>query len=353
MDKYCAIGLMSGTSLDGLDIAYCEFLKENDRWTFEIKNAETVSYSTELAQELAKSTLLDALQLSLLHKRLGRLMGQEVKRFCQEHHLKPDFVSSHGHTVFHQPQHGLTLQIGDGFELMVNSGLPVINDFRSLDVALGGQGAPLVPIGDQLLFQDYDYCLNLGGIANISFVKNRQRIAFDVCAANMVLNTLANLLGKPYDDEGSIARTGVKDEKLFERLNKLDFHQQAAPKSLGLEWVREYIFPLLDQSSTSIENKLCTFSHHIAYQIGQIDRHTKGSMLVTGGGAYNQFLIELIQAELAPACKVAVPDHTTIQFKEALIFAFLGVLRMRGEVNTLASVTGASKDSSGGVLYRI
>jgi anhydro-N-acetylmuramic acid kinase len=355
MKTYKVIGIMSGTSLDGLDLAYCHFIKEQDLWNFEILKAETIEYDAGRRDGLTKIMEKSALDITLLHASLGSFIGKEVALFIKKHSLTPDFVSSHGHTIFHQPSKSVTLQIGSGAHLSAGCGLPVVCDFRSLDVALGGQGAPLVPIGDKLLFSDYEFCLNLGGIANISFEYHKKRIAFDICPVNIVLNQLALSLGHPFDEGGLLAKKGKVNNDLLKLFNAADFYKQAYPKSLGKEWVDKNIFPLLQASKISVEDKLCTFCEHIAVQINAVITNaglsSSSKLLITGGGAFNQFLINRIKALSSGKVNVAVPDKNTIMFKEALIFAFLGVLRVRNEVNCLSSVTGASKDNMGGALY--
>lgn len=356
-DRYEVIGAMSGTSLDGLDLAYCLFERTREGYSFSIREAQTIPYPAAWQHRLASLVTASALELQEAHVELGRYMGQEVKKFIDTHALMPELLSSHGHTIFHQPAKGFSLQIGEGYQLMLHSGCRVVNDFRSLDVALGGQGAPLVPVGDELLFSAYDFCLNLGGIANVSGRNEGTRLAFDICPVNMVLNQLARRKGLAYDEGGRLAVSGTEDQALLQTLNSLDFYQEKGPKSLGFEWVAATAFPLLEQSKLPIESLLNTFCRHIAQQIRfsiatLASPGKKQKMLVTGGGAYNSFLISLISEELASlGIEVIVPDNQLVEFKEALVFAFLGVLRIRQEVNCLASVTGAKQDSCGGILY--
>jgi len=352
-ENYNVIGLMSGTSLDGLDIVFATFFYSTDnQWIFEVKAAKTVAYSSELEIQLANAKKLSGVDLMLLSNHLGQFFGEQVNRFITENKIEKQTitcVASHGHTVFHQPEKKLTTQIGNGAVIASITQLPVVNDFRSMDVALGGHGAPLVPIGDKRLFSNYDYCINIGGIANVSFEQNQQRIAFDVCPANIVLNKLANGQGKSFDDGGKIAKRGSVNEKLFHQLNALSFYQQQPPKSLGSEWIEKNIFPLFSSAESSIEDKLCTMVEHIAYQLSLIFKEKNKSVLVTGGGAFNTFLMERIKSYTT--CNVVVPEKRLVEFKEALIFAFLGVLRMRNEINCLASVTGAKQDNIGGSVY--
>jgi anhydro-N-acetylmuramic acid kinase len=348
MKNYKVIGLMSGTSLDGVDLAYCEF-SFGRKWNFKIICSETVDYTPEWIARLSALTDSGASTLARTHIEYGRYLGKLATDFIHKYDLSPEFISSHGHTIFHQPEKGFTLQIGDGNSISATTGLPVIFDFRSLDVALGGQGAPLVPIGDRLLFSEYDHCLNLGGIANISYEHAGKRIAFDICPVNMALNFLVSFSGYTYDNNGSMASRGQIDPSLLYNLNQLDFYKIKPPKSLGREWVNHHFLPLMSENSFQIENKLRTVAEHIAAQIAKVvNALPMGKMLVTGGGAKNDFLIGLIKSKINS--DLVIPDPEIIDFKEALIFAFLGVLRWRGEINTLSSVTGASKDSCGGIL---
>ncbi len=352
--QYSAVGLMSGTSLDGLDIACCRFELQNNTWSYQILEAETLPYSMKWQQRLANLDRKDAPEFAKTDSDYGHLLGNLTKKFIARHQLEPDFIASHGQTIFHQPENRLTTQIGKGAAIAAETGLPVVCDFRSTDVARGGQGAPLVSIGDKLLFPAYDYCLNLGGIANISFDRNGVRIAYDICPANMVLNTLAKKIDHPFDRDGKLAAEGTIHMQLLDQINQLPFYHQQPPKSLGKEWVELNINPLLDplirDPASGIRDLLHTFCEHIAIQIGKNtgqDRVNK--LLITGGGALNKYLIERIRHHASP--QVVIPDLQTVQFKEALIFAFLGLLRWRKEVNCLSSVTGAKKDSVGGAIY--
>jgi len=341
---------MSGTSLDGLDIAFCAFKKRGTRWEYHIIDAETIPYSEAWRTRLATLEHVPAYDFVATDIEYGHLLGQLTKNFMQRHELRPDFIASHGHTVFHQPGLKITAQIGRGSAIAAETGCTVISDFRSLDVALGGQGAPLVPIGDQLLFSDFEFCLNLGGFANISFNQGGKRIAFDICPVNMVLNNLAEKLGAPFDRDGLFARQGKIIPEFLNPLNALPFYSAPPPKSLGKEWVVNNILPLIPTGSLSVHDLLATYCEHIAIQVASATPgNHQHQVLVTGGGAFNRFLTERIQYHLEP--QMVIPDNLAINFKEALIFAFLGVLRLRNEINCLKSVTGASADSSGGAIY--
>ena len=342
---------MSGTSLDGLDIAYCNFVFQNNKWNYTIIYAETIKYNDLWKQKLLALETADALTFQQANIEYGNYLGQRVSDFIVKNNIKADFVSSHGHTIFHQPEKKLTVQIGAAAAIASKCKLTVVNDFRTMDVALGGQGAPLVPIGDKLLFPDYDFCLNLGGFSNVSYEYNNKRIAFDICPVNIVLNSICKSLGKEYDDEGKIARTGMLSTYLLNELNSIGYYKQVAniPKSLGKEWVLKNIYPIINQYEIEANDLLHTFCEHIAIQISKALSHLpKGKMLVTGGGVYNTYLIERIQ-KLCPH-QIIIPDKNIIEYKEAMLFAFLGVLRMRNEINCLQSVTGASKDNCGGSI---
>ena len=341
---------MSGTSLDGLDVVFTHFKKDGEKWTYQIRYVESYPYSEEWREKLRGSYYQTAEGIAALDAEYGRYLGTQVKRFAEKHNLAAvDFVASHGHTVFHRPDIGYNLQIGHGAHLHAASGFKVICDFRTLDVAFGGQGAPLVPIGDKLLFGEYGYCLNIGGFANVSFDDdNGKRIAYDLCPANYCLNRLMRTHGQEYDKDGLTARVGKVNEKLFDALNALEYYHRRAPKSLAQEWVDANVMPLVEQCPDVFENKIATLTEHAACQIARPFK--KGaSVLVTGGGAYNIFLLE--RALHYGDFRWIKPDNMVIDFKEALIFAFLGLRRAERLPNCLQSVTGASHDVVSGQMY--
>ncbi len=351
---YTVIGLMSGTSLDGLDITCCKFENKEGLWSFSILYTNAIEYTDYLKNKLKNAIHLNTVDLLAFHNEYGNWLGKQVKKFIAQNNLTVDFVASHGHTVFHQPEIGVTYQIGSGQHLANASGQKVICDFRTNDVNLGGQGAPLVPIGDQLLFGTYDFCLNLGGISNISFTMEGKRIAYDISPANMLLNYICATIGKTYDKGGEIARTGTLNKYVLDTLNNLDYYKLPFPKSLGYEWFIKKIVPIIDATPDTAQNLLHTAVHHIATQITFAITDTKSknaSLLVTGGGAKNDFLIKVLQQKLEYSTTVIVPSEEIIDFKEALIFAFMGVLRDKNEINCLKSVTGARIDSSSGVIF--
>lgn len=349
-----AIGLMSGTSLDGVDICLCEFSREGEKWHFDILQTDALPYPHQWQQRLYYDEKLFAGKLLELDHEYGVYLGDLIRDFLNTHNLSPadiDLISSHGHTLFHQPELGYTYQIGNGPELYASLGIPVVCDFRRQDVALGGQGAPLVPIGDRLLFSEYEACLNLGGFSNISYPTKNGRIAFDICPVNFVLNKLASELGYDYDYQGLLASKGSVKPTLLQDLDALEYYTQKPPKSLGAEWASTHILPLIERIDLNTFDKLRTYSEHVATQIARVlnDNHIT-SCLLSGGGTHNTHLVSLIQNKTN--CKLTVPSKEIIDFKEALIFGFMGVLRWQHSTNVLASVTGASRDHSSGIVYQ-
>lgn len=346
-DKYFVIGVMSGTSLDGLDLVYVSI--DASDWNFEILESLTLPYTNKWFDALKTSVNLDLDAIKDLDKKYTVYLAEALNQFIKKHTITElDFISSHGHTVLHQPENGLTYQIGNLSNLSSMTGQKVICDFRVQDVKLCGQGAPLVPIGDRLLFGDYSYCLNLGGFANISFENNNKRIAYDICPANIVLNHYCESINLKYDDKGKMASQGFIHSDLLKDLNSLNFYTLKHPKSLGLEWVKAEIFPLIASYDISITDILRTFIEHIAVQITSELKSDK-SLLITGGGAFNDFLISRIEA--LSSCDIVIPSDAIVNYKEALIFALLGVLKDRGEINCLSSVTGAPHNHSSGRIF--
>lgn len=350
--KTTAIGLMSGTSLDGLDIAFCQFILDKGKWTFELLNSESIKYPDSLTIELKNALEFDEFQLMKLHNTLGKKFGQWTNEFIHKNKIKPDLIASHGHTIFHDPKNNYTLQIAYGNEICKLTKTETISDFRSTNVALNGQGAPLVPIGDKLLFDEYDLCLNLGGIANMSYSEKGKRLAYDICTCNMLLNHLANKEGLEFDDGGNLARTGNLISELLNVLNENMYYLSNGPKSIGLEWFNENIKSIIDKNNESTKDLLNTSCIHISNQISiAINKHSNRSkkVLITGGGAHNYFLIEKLKENIN--CEIIIPSNEIINYKEAIIFAFMGVLRKLNIDNVLSSVTGSSKNHSAGIIY--
>lgn len=348
MEPIIGLGIMSGTSLDGLDLCLTSFERGVGGWQYKILDAKTVQYSSSMRERLVSIFNANALDLVLFENEYGRFIGSLAKEFISKHDDKPSFIASHGHTIFHQPAIGMTKQIGSGAEIAAITGITTVCDFRSLDVALGGQGAPLVPIGDELLFSKYDYCLNLGGFANISTRRDGKRLAYDICPVNIILSHFTRAMGCEFDDGGLIAASGVLNETLLGKLNALFFYSANIPKSLGREWVEQQFLPVVLSCQMDVNDILRTLVEHCAVQLSKSVDANK-SVLVTGGGAYNRFLVDRFSA--ISGANVIIPDDNTIQFKEALIFAFLGLLRMNNQINTLKTVTGAVVDSIGGCVY--
>jgi len=348
--EYNIIGVMSGTSLDGIDLVYAKFCLD-ETWSFEIVHAQTVEYHSYWYDTLKELVNKSIKELKEIDTNYTEYLANVIKNFITKYQIKNiDAICSHGHTALHQPENKLTYQIGNKPVLAQLLKEIVVCDFRVQDVELGGQGAPLVPIGDELLFSEFDFCLNLGGFANISMNFKGTRIAYDICPVNIVLNHYVGKFGFNYDDEGKIASKGNISVDLLNQLNALDFYKATYPKSLGLEWVNTNIFPLIDTLELEIQDILKTFVEHIAIQIAsEINKKNTSTVLITGGGVYNVYLIDRIKVHSIQ--KLIVPKKEVIEFKEALIFGFLGLQKLRNEVNCLRSVTGAIKDHSSGKIF--
>jgi anhydro-N-acetylmuramic acid kinase len=369
---YRVIGLMSGSSLDGLDIAFVEFHEQAGAWSHEVKATECYTYSPEWIERLKMATTLNALDYQLLHTAYGHYTGQLVNAFIEEYSLdyQVQLIASHGHTTFHVPGQKMTAQLGDGAAIAATTGINVVSDLRAMDVALDGNGAPIVPIGEKLLLKEYPLFLNIGGIANVSCNLSDNYIAFDVCPANRVLNMLANKAGKAYDEGGQIAAGGTVQQEVLNMLNSLEYYRLPGPKSLANDFGTDVVYPLVAGSrfgikDTWIQDSLRTYVEHIAMQVknalsgsaelraasGEQDQ-PPAKLLVTGGGAHNTFLVERLSMLLQEInIEVVVPDKKLVDFKEATIMGLIGVLRWREENNVLASVTGSRRDSIGGAVW--
>jgi anhydro-N-acetylmuramic acid kinase len=361
---YNVIGVTSGTSLEGLDVVFVALTEVRGKWTYEIKAAERLAYTPEWEEKLGGAANLPARDYLLLNSEYGHYIGHAVNQFISQHQLdhQVHFITAHGHSIFHVPAQKMTAQLGDGAAIAAVTGLPVISDLRAMDVALGGKGAPILPISEQLLFPDYRYRINLGENATIAAQKDGQFTAFDICPCNYVLDTLAETLGRAYDDEGKLAAGGVTDQALLSALNGLAFYQESGPKTLASKFGTGTVMPMIQQHQLSTQGKLNTYTHHIAAQIEKVVKSLQegsegatteatGGLLLTGGGTANTYLVEVIREVLQP-----LNITVTIQqepFRNALMIALLGTLRWRQEPNALASVTGAEKDSVGGALWAI
>lgn len=357
------LGIMSGTSCDGLDLVLVGFQESVHKMQYRFLGEKMIPYDATMQKRLLSCTILSANELALLEHQWTVFVADSVNAFLSHYDIKPHCIGFHGHTVFHRPELGYTVQMGSGATLSSRCGIDVVCNFRQQDVALHGQGAPLVPVGDRDLFPEYDAFLNLGGFANATLRDKQEGIetirAFDICAANIVLNKYAALLGKSFDESGAEARTGVVDTLLLDSLNKItERNNENRLNSLGVEWLEETILPCMEQHRTNwlheglseketITTILATFTEHIAIQCG---KHLKGSVLVSGGGAHNAFLLERIEQNCY--AKVEKADKRLVDFKEALIFAYLAYCRVHLKENTLISVTGAIKPSISGALYK-
>lgn len=343
------VGMMSGTSLDGVDIAVCSFRFNDGKWEYRIDDAVTFPYMENVKNLLTSMPGMSGTELCIADRKLGKYYGELISGYVQAMGLEVSFIASHGHTIFHEPSRGMTFQAGHGAAIAAESELPVVCDFRSSDVALGGQGAPLVPIGDELLFGNFDALINLGGFANISHRKNEERIAWDICPVNIVFNHYSRKLGRDFDINGALAASGIPNSQLLETLDKLPYYSASHPKSLGREWIEKVFMPEIEKSGMeNTEDILCTLVHHAAGQIVNASGDNK-TVLFTGGGTKNRFLASTIKDKLQE--RMFIPDETMIDFKEALIFAFMGWLRINELPNTISSSTGARKEVSAGAIY--
>lgn len=351
-NTYRVIGVMSGTSLDGVDLAYIEFEKSSG-WRFDFLKTQTISYPKKWVGLLKEAFQYPRKKIDELDREYSLLLSEMISGFITQQNISElDAICSHGHTILHQPEKGITLQIGNLSLLAEKLGKTLVCDFRKQDVDFGGQGAPLVPIGDRLLLPEYSFCVNLGGFSNVSFIENNKTIAWDICPVNSVLNFYAQKLGKEFDENGKLAHSGTIHNGLLEKLDQLDYYSQQPPKSLGIEWVNEKIFPLIDAHKLSEKDSMATFVSHAAGQIAKsLGMDPAKKCLFTGGGVYNDFLIQKIKEQSYP--EIIIPNNQLIEYKEALIFGLMGVLKLRGEINVLGSVTGAQKDHSSGVVWEV
>ncbi|MDG1337747.1 MAG: anhydro-N-acetylmuramic acid kinase [Flavobacteriaceae bacterium] len=349
MKNYYVLGLMSGTSIDGIDLVYANFVF-NKYWSFKILESKTYQYNNDWQKILKNLSDKDLDSIKLIDKSYTKLLSKYILKFIDDFSIKKiDFISSHGHTALHDPLNSITYQIGNLKDLSAYIGLKVICDFRLQDVKLGGQGAPLVPVGEKYIFPEYDTLINLGGFANITIKSNNNLIAYDICPVNIVFNHLSNLIDLKYDHKGKIALSGKLNIELFNCLQSLDYYKQVSPKSLGVEWVNQIIFPIINSfSEIPLEDLLNTFSKHFASQIADNIKST-GKILITGGGAYNDYLIQNIKD--LTGSEIIIPNSEIIEYKEALIFGFLGVLKDLNINNCYSSVTGAIKDHSSGNIF--
>ncbi|NBC83587.1 MAG: anhydro-N-acetylmuramic acid kinase [Bacteroidetes bacterium] len=348
--EYIVVGIMSGTSLDGIDLALCKFYQKNTSWKYEVLKAKTYNYPDDLRKQLSGAAQLRANDLLLLHNEYGIYTGELVNDFLEDQPYTPQLIASHGHTIFHQPDKKFTFQLGHGACIAKTSKIRTVSDFRTMDVAQGGQGAPLVPYGDSYLFNEYQACLNLGGFANITINNNQTLLAYDICPVNIIINRITREMGFDCDIDGHIARKGKINPKLLEQLNRLNFYFKAPPKSLGYEWLQQCFIPKIETIHIERHNLLRTIYEHITEQLSYvINQYSLNNLIVTGGGAKNTFLMEILQER--SKVPITLPGEVVIDFKEAIVFGFMGLMKWLGKNNIFASVTGGEKDICSGSLY--
>ena len=348
--KYKTLGIMSGTSCDGIDMAFCEFWKEKKIWNYKLKNTLTIPYSKKWKKKLLNCNKINSYKLEKLDLDLGIFIAKSIKKFIAKSKIKPTLIASHGHTVFHNPKDKISLQIGNPQIIFSKVKIPVVYNFRQLDILMGGQGAPLVPYGEKHLFNNYDYCINIGGILNITYLNKNKTIAYDVCPANLVLNYLSRKLKLEFDKNGNKASRGKLILELFNNLNALKYYKKKNPKSLDVIFVEKEIIPLLIKYK--VEDMLFTYTEHIAHQLNKSIKKKNAKILVTGGGTFNEYLISRIKSLNDHNSNVLAPKKNLINFKEALIFGFLGLLRFLNKKNILKSVTGAKISTSSGIIVK-
>lgn len=346
---------MSGSSMDGIDLALCNITSDKGTYSYEIGACKTYEYSETWRLRLSQIRKADSLAYAKTDVFYGHYLGHLVREFMEEFNVDADLVGSHGHTVFHYPEEMITRQVGDGASLSAICKLPVVSDFRSMDVAKKGQGAPLVAIGDQVFFDDYDFCLNLGGFANISGKIGEYRVSFDICPANILLNRVARDLDKEYDHNGEIASKGTINYGLLENLNQIDYYAMPFPKSLNRDWINNELWQIVKEGEKlSPEDKMKTFVDHIGVQISKSVSYLSSKqpagkkVLVTGGGAFNGVLMDHIKTH--SEAEFTVPDEKLVKFKEALIFALMAVMRVENQPNIIKTFTGAKSNSVSGSL---
>lgn len=351
MKTYKVIGIMSGSSCDGLDISLCEYKLENDHWSFEIIKTHTEEYSKTWKSRLMNCRNLTGNELRELDLQFGHLIGSSVNNFLKSYSEKIDIISSHGHTVFHDVSNKYNLQIGDGHAISALTETDVVYDFRTLDIQKGGQGAPLVPMGDILLFSDYEACLNLGGIANVTINKGEIVTAFDVCPFNQLLNACAIKLGHEFDEDGKIGQQGNLIKELKKELENWGYYLKG-DTSISNEQIANELLPLINLYSNTPDTLFTLYDHFSEQIANQVNKYLtkEDRILLSGGGAYNLYFIQLLEERINAS--VIVPGKGLIEHKEAIIFAFLGILRIRNEINCLSSITGSTSDSVCGAFIK-
>ncbi len=354
---------MSGSSIDGLDIVFVHLIESAGKWHCEMKVADCIPYNKKWENRLRNAAYLSALDYAQLHADYGHFLADAIDEFVDKNdiHMQMDLISSHGHTVFHRPEKKMTAQIGEASAIAAKMNVAVVSDLRNFDIALGGQGAPLVPLGEKLLFPEYKLFLNIGGIANVSFHDDENVTGYDICPANAILNTLSQKEGLAFDEGGKLAASGEVCKELLQELNAQTYYKEMPPKSLSNEFGIEMLFPIIEKHQLAPADSLRTYIEHIVMQLEKsIEQLLKDknpltndfNLLATGGGAFNDFLIKRMREVLQNyGVEVVVPEKEIVEFKEAMIVALLGALRWRENNTTLPSVTGASRASIGGALW--
>lgn len=354
------LGLISGSSLDGLDMAICQFDEQaTSQLEWEVIHTQTAGFPEGLLSRLVRSTELSTRELMELEVEFSKFCASESLDFLTKAKCSVDYIASHGHTVFHYPEDGYTVQIGKGSIIAELTGIPSISDFRSNDIALRGQGAPLAPIVERYLYPGYNVYFNLGGIANFSIHEKSNIRSIDSCPCNQVLNFLISANGLPYDDRGRVARSGKVNDQLLKEWSSLEYFKLSGPKSMDNSWVHQIFIPVMNKYHLSMKDALATMVEFTALQLSkdiskllQLDSITQMSGFVTGGGAYNDYLLERMTYHFQKlGLSLEVPDAQTIEFKEAILMSLMGYLRILERPNTIPTVTGAAKMSIGGAVY--
>jgi len=351
MKQVKVIGIMSGSSLDGLDVDFSFFSETKAGWTYQNITSATISFPGELHSRLKNADQIFGKELTKLDIDFGNWVGKKIMEFCENCEQVPDLISSHGHTIFHEPENEFTLQIGSAQCIAQKTKLPVISDFRLKDIVKGGQGAPLVVIGEKLLLREYKSFLNLGGIANLTLFEEGKIKSFDIAPCNQVLNHFSKKLGLAYDAEGEWARRGAVDKEWLEYLKTVSYFKKNPPKSLANQFTSQYV---LKSYPTKTEDALNTYCYFLKYELEKwiknlLPGKQEVPILATGGGAKNTFLMEVFNQ--SPFLDLIAADEHLVDYKEAMIFGFLGALRWFDQINILSAATGANSDSCSGTIY--
>ncbi len=362
---YHVVGLMSGSSLDGIDLSYCSYSTSGDAFDWELLNHATYPIPDTWKSRLLHLPEQSAKTFVKTHTYFGHFLSEVINDFIERQKITPDFIASHGHTIFHEPNKRFTTQIGCGAAIATQTGLPVINDFRIQDISINGEGTPLAPAADLFLFEGYDFYLNLGGIANLTAKTVDQLVAFDVCPANQLLNFLANQINLAYDKDGILAKSGQLLPALMERLRDFEYYRMSYPKSLDNSWIKKEVLSIFQQFEEPVQDKLHTTCKFIAEEITnslstviqslKMGKNNHYKLLATGGGTFNEFLLECIVESNTKGnlpIEVVLPEKEIIDFKEAILMGLLGVLRVQNRPNCFASVTGAKYDTIGGIVHQ-